>query len=158
MANVLTVKHDKCTSCRLCELACSEKHYGAYQPSRSCIQVAIHQEKALYLPKVCLQCDDSPCVLACPNDAIARNNKTNALQIDGDKCDQCGICQAACPHEAIHSWDDQVHICDLCNGDPQCVRSCTEGALQFVPESDETQALLEVAEDCLIQMKKEVGK
>jgi len=42
-----------------------------------------------------------------------------------------------CPFGAIRYDSDrkQVIKCEFCDGDPQCVRFCPTGALQFLPKS-----------------------
>jgi Fe-S-cluster-containing hydrogenase component 2 len=49
------------------------------------------------------------------------------------------MCIGICPFGAV-SWDadhDCVVKCDLCDGDPECVRHCLYGAIYWV-EADET--------------------
>jgi Fe-S-cluster-containing hydrogenase component 2 len=45
------------------------------------------------------------------------------------------MCVTACPFGGmgIDIVARQVIKCDLCDGDPTCVRFCDPGALQFVP-------------------------
>ncbi|MBU0637874.1 MAG: 4Fe-4S dicluster domain-containing protein [Planctomycetes bacterium] len=131
MAQVLVIDHEKCTSCRLCELACSERYGGAYQPSRAHIHVAIYPEDALYLPMVCMQCDDAPCIPACPSGALRRDSATNAVVVVAERCVGCRMCALACPFGAINYWDGKAHKCDLCGGEPECVRYCAPGALRY---------------------------
>lgn len=131
MSKVLIVEPDKCTSCRLCELACSEQAVGAFQPSRAHIQVAIHADEAFYFPSVCIQCADAACVEACPTEALVRDPNTGAVVVVAEKCDACGDCVDACPYGAIRCVDELARKCDLCGGDPQCVQYCTAGALRY---------------------------
>ena len=131
MAKVLTIDHEKCTSCRLCELVCSERHGGSYRPSLSRVRVAIYAEKAVYLPMTCVQCEAAPCVEACPTEALVRDADTNAVLVVEEECTGCAECESACPFGAIHFWDEKAHICDLCGGDPECVRFCAPHALRY---------------------------
>jgi carbon-monoxide dehydrogenase iron sulfur subunit len=136
MTNTLIVDPDKCTSCRLCELVCSERRLGAYRPSRTGIRVAIDADQAFYFPMVCIQCEDAPCIDACPVHALVRDPGTNAVVVVAEKCDACGLCEPACPYGAIRCLDGQALKCDLCGGDPECVRFCAPGALRYEsPES-----------------------
>ena len=57
MAETLVIHPERCTACRACELACSMKHRGEFNPSRSRIQVNVFLEDALYIPTACTQCD-----------------------------------------------------------------------------------------------------
>ncbi len=61
--------------------------------------------------------------------------------MDKDKCTACGECFKACPGNVprIPRGKKYVVICDLCEGDPECVKVCTEagyGALQIVTMGD----------------------
>ena len=52
MSRMIRVEPDKCTTCRLCELVCAERHEGIYRPSHAHIQVRIHTDDAFYFPMV----------------------------------------------------------------------------------------------------------
>jgi len=131
MPAILVVDPEKCTSCRLCELACSQHSGGVFRPSRARIRIAIRSEEAFYFPMICLQCDDAPCMLACSVDALVRDPTTNAVVLIEERCNECGICGAACSYGAIDFVEDKPRKCDLCGGDPECVRFCAAGALRF---------------------------
>jgi hypothetical protein len=47
MAKTLVIHPERCTACRACELACSMKHHGEFNPSRSRIQVNVFLDDAL---------------------------------------------------------------------------------------------------------------
>lgn len=64
MAETLVIHPERCTACRACELACSMKHRGEFNPSRSRIQVNVFLEDALCIPTACTQCDVGPGVNA----------------------------------------------------------------------------------------------
>jgi Fe-S-cluster-containing dehydrogenase component len=69
-------------------------------------------------------------VASCPVDALSVSKKTAAVLVDAEKCIACGKCIVACPGRIphLHPKDKRVVICDLCNGDPQCVKVCREGS------------------------------
>lgn len=82
---------------------------------------------------VCRQCGKPPCKAACDRDAIVYN-KFHVLTIDHEKCDNCGVCIAACPFDALRlSPANTPLMCDLCTNqgaiDPQCVKACVVDAL-----------------------------
>jgi carbon-monoxide dehydrogenase iron sulfur subunit len=157
MFKTLLVEPDKCTTCRLCELACAERHEGTYRPSRAHVQVTIHTDDAFYFPRVCLQCDDAPCIEACPNDALVRDPETNAVLVVAEKCNACGDCEPACPYGAIRLWDELAHKCDLCGGDPECVRFCATGALRYESQESWPQAERQAYADRLEELAQEVN-
>jgi len=39
MSKVLMIDYEKCTGCRICEMACSAKHEGAINPFQSRIKI-----------------------------------------------------------------------------------------------------------------------
>ncbi len=57
-----------------------------------------------YLPVQCMQCDDPPCVKACPVEATWME-PDGIVVIDYDWCIGCRYCMAACPYWARHfNW------------------------------------------------------
>jgi Fe-S-cluster-containing hydrogenase component 2 len=62
------------------------------------------------------------------------------MEVDEKLCVGCRMCTMACPFGLIVIGLNQKAIkCDLCGGDPECVKACTYGALEFT--ADETRAL-----------------
>jgi Fe-S-cluster-containing hydrogenase component 2 len=83
----------------------------------------------LEFPHFCVQCEDYPCVESCPVHALSVSKKTGAVLVNCKTCTACGKCIVACPGRIPHMHPKEKHIviCDLCNGDPQCVKVCREG-------------------------------
>ncbi len=137
MDMILAVDHVKCTGCRLCEQVCSVKHTGANSPTRSRIHVIKWPLEGFELPMLCQQCEEAPCIAVCPRDALSRDTMLERVALDYDLCIGCKMCVMACPFGGmgIDSQSRQVIKCDLCDGEPTCVRFCEPGALQFLPAS-----------------------
>ena len=134
MAKALYIDYQKCTGCRLCELVCAVKHDGISNPTRSRIKVMKWEAEGLYVPMSCQQCQDAPCLNVCPVKAISMDEKMARVMVDYDVCIGCRSCVAVCPFGAMsfNMTDRQVFKCDLCDGEPQCVRFCDRKAVDFV--------------------------
>jgi carbon-monoxide dehydrogenase iron sulfur subunit len=134
MAKVLMINYEKCTGCRQCELVCSVSHEGVSNPSRSRINVIKWESEGLYIPMTCQQCEDAPCMAICPVKALSRDQALDYVKVDYDVCIGCRSCVAVCPFGAA-AFDvigKKIIKCDLCEGDPQCVRFCDVKAIEYV--------------------------
>ena len=149
MTKTLIVNPAECTGCGACELACSMRNVGEFNPSRSRIQIISLEPDFFRLPVVCVQCYKPPCAEICPTEAIARDEATGIVRVSKEKCDGCRMCEEACPFGVIFfSEQEQKAVkCELCDGDPQCVLFCATKALEFrEPEAktaDKRRALAE---------------
>ncbi|MEM2003887.1 MAG: 4Fe-4S dicluster domain-containing protein [Nitrososphaerota archaeon] len=131
----------KCSGCRLCEIVCSLHHEGRIWPEASRVRVFMLVPGVEY-PHLCAQCHDHPCMDACPTGAITVNDETGAINVNRDMCTGCASCVDACPGRIphLHPTLNYALICDLCGGDPECAKICTEGgwnALRVVPHTDD---------------------
>lgn len=138
MAKVLYIDHEKCTGCRLCELVCAVSHDGVSNPTRSRIRVLKWEAEGLYIPMTCQQCQDAPCLNVCPVKAISQDEEQGRVSVDYDTCIGCRSCVSVCPFGAMsfNATDRRVLKCDICDGDPQCVRFCDVKAVEFVEAND----------------------
>ena len=118
----------KCSGCRKCEIACSLHHESRIWPEASRVRVFMLVPGAEF-PHLCTQCEEYPCVEACPFKALYVNKETSAVKVNVEKCTGCGVCIDACPGKIphVHPLTKKVLICDLCDGEPQCARVCQEG-------------------------------
>jgi len=134
MQQLLFVDPEKCTGCRKCETACALHHEKTINPTLARIHVAKWENSGLYLPIVCLHCESPVCETICPVKAISRDQKTGAVVIDSDTCVGCRLCAIYCPFAGsrINAKTGKAVKCDLCDGDPTCVKFCETEALQYV--------------------------
>jgi len=130
----------QCTGCRMCDLVCSFFHYKIFNPSLSRIKVITNESELIDFPVTCRHCTDPTCQSVCPTQAISRNNQQGVNQIDKELCVGCGECVSACPFGAIFiPLGEKVPIsCDLCGGEPQCVKYCPREVLIYTSDEEDT--------------------
>jgi len=70
----------------------------------------------------------------CPVKAIYRDEDLSRVMVDHNKCIGCRSCVTVCPFGAMNFnvIDRKNFKCDLCDGDPQCVRFCDMKAVDYV--------------------------
>ena len=152
----LVVRPEKCTGCRTCELMCSFGHYQQFNPRLANISILEYENPAVAVPVVCQQCEEASCMKVCPVRAISRSEQ-GVVEIDYARCIVCKLCKSACPmgNMSYSSRLKRVFKCDLCGGDPKCVKFCPNGALT-VEDDDATDARKKATADrILASMAKE---
>lgn len=133
------IANQSCMGCRLCEVACSQAKEQKIQPSIARVQVPQYFP-GIEFPVLCYQCgDEAKCIEACPVQALAldTSKKLNTIKIDTTKClrtakgGDCTLCADKCPGSAVtfHPTSKAPLICDLCGGDPACVKACYQATL-----------------------------
>jgi len=129
---IITVDPEKCTGCRLCELACSLKNTGEFNPARARIQV-IGFDEMFTLSVMCFQCEKPYCAEVCPASAIIRDEVSGIVRVLKERCTGCKICTLACPfgNVVVDSQEKVAVKCELCDGEPECVLFCPTRALEF---------------------------
>jgi carbon-monoxide dehydrogenase iron sulfur subunit len=129
---IITVNPDKCTGCRLCELACSLKNTDEFNPARARIRV-IGFDELFCLPVSCFHCEKPYCAQVCPNSALTKDEVTGIVRVSREKCAGCKTCTLACPFgNIVFSSEEKVAVkCELCDGEPECVAICPTRALEY---------------------------
>jgi tetrathionate reductase subunit B len=94
--------------------------------------------KAFFVPKLCNQCDNPPCVQVCPVGATFQTGDGVVL-VDRSWCIGCGYCIMACPYGVrfFHPVYKVAEKCTFCyhrisKGETTaCVQACPFGARQI---------------------------
>jgi Fe-S-cluster-containing hydrogenase component 2 len=126
------IQKEKCNGCRICELRCSFEHELTFSSALSRIYIQRKEMEGIAIPKTCIIC--GKCIETCPENVISKSEKTGAISIDEENCTSCGECVTACPYDVmkIHPLTNKAMTCDLCNGNPQCVKYCPEDVLHYM--------------------------
>jgi Fe-S-cluster-containing hydrogenase component 2 len=72
---------------------------------------------------------------SCPAGAIQRDEKTGVVHVIHSKCTACEWCTKTCPIKGaikIVSILGKAFKCDVCGGDPACVKHCPTGAIKLI--------------------------
>ncbi len=109
--------------------------------------------QAFFVPKLCNQCDNPPCVQVCPVGATYQANDGVVL-VDRKWCIGCGYCIMGCPY-GVRFFHPVTRVADKCNFcyhritkglDTACAQACPFGARQVGnlrdPDDPITRSLL----------------
>jgi Fe-S-cluster-containing dehydrogenase component len=124
-ARVFMAIEELCTGCGICQMVCSLSKTGRVNPHLARIGVAHSERDLSYSPVICRHCKNPPCKLACPVPGAMTWGANGVVVINDESCIGCLACVEACPFAAIQVGPDREMLkCDLCDGDPRCVRYC----------------------------------
>ena len=136
-----------CTGCRMCEMACSVAKTGKFSSRSSRVWIETDGRIGKDLPHVCRQnvkacrAPGSPlprCMAACPllrepDPPISWDETSGVVQLRPRRsCPECLACAEACRFGAIRidPAEGRLVKCDLCGGDPECVKVCVTEAIR----------------------------
>jgi anaerobic carbon-monoxide dehydrogenase iron sulfur subunit len=118
----------KCTGCKICQLACSAKHEGVFNPKKAHLKIIdgikkTGRQKELLSCTLCLSC-----VKSCPVEAIQYGDLH--LTVSRNLCIGCGQCVDACSQGLIYLNANQIAaVPDFCRGNPVCIDWCPHNAI-----------------------------
>ena len=98
----MVIDADKCIGCRGCVVACKAQH--GTPPNiffGDLMQLEVGRGRTtrrVWLPKLCMHCEDPLCIKACPTGA-SQQRDDGIVWVDQDKCMGCRACIEACPYE-----------------------------------------------------------
>ena len=108
---VMVIDLAKCDGCRDCTTACNKMHYvPPYQEWIKVFEVQDNPAAGKYwVARPCMQCDNPPCVRACPVGATFKRTDGIVMQ-DHERCIGCRNCMAQCPYSArFFNWGEPPH-------------------------------------------------
>ncbi|HEV2359666.1 MAG TPA: 4Fe-4S dicluster domain-containing protein [bacterium] len=134
------IDHTRCIGCHACTTACKSENDVPLSVTRTYVKhvdVGVFPDvRRAFQVTRCNQCEDAPCVTACPTSAMYR--RTDGI-VDFDKniCIGCKACIAACPYDAIfiNPDDHSAEKCNFCAHrldiglEPACVVVCPTEAI-----------------------------
>ena len=134
------IDHTRCIGCHACTTACKSENEVPLSVTRTYVKHvdvgAFPLARRVFQVTRCNQCDDAPCVTACPTAAMyARSD--GIVDFDKSICIGCKACIAACPYDAIFINPDD-HAAEKCNFcahridvglEPACVVVCPTEAI-----------------------------
>lgn len=133
----------RCIGCHACSVACKAEFdvpLGVYRSWVEYIEKGTFPDvRRSFLPRLCNQCSNPPCVDVCPTGATWQRKEDGIVEIDPDICIGCKYCILACPYNArfANPVTGVAEKCDFClhrvsNGlEPACVETCIGRARIF---------------------------
>lgn len=136
----LLVDLRRCTGCHACSVACKTEHNVPLGHFRTRVRYLQQPKQNVmhFLPLLCVQCEDAPCLKACPTSALEKR-PDGVITVNEEKC--CGnkACISACPYGAmfLNPNTQKASKCDLCSDrtdlgmEPACVDVCPTNTLVY---------------------------
>lgn len=143
-----------CVGCQACMAACSAENQTPFWSEKFRTHVEDKEQgsfpdvRRVQLPRLCMHCENTPCLSACPTGAT-HMNKDGIVLVNNDRCIGCYACCIACPYDARYPYDRKdvekehelygkevahktphVDKCTFCvqrlveNLEPACVATC----------------------------------
>ena len=153
----------KCIGCQACTVSCSVENQPPIGQFRTTVlQYEVDRPGSapamVSLPRLCIHCEEPPCVPVCPVQATFQREDGIVL-VDNERCVGCGYCVQACPYDArfINHETQTADKCTFCEHRleagllPACVESCVGGARKIGdlnnPDSEVATLLRENRDD-----------
>ena len=116
----IKIDSQKCSGCHLCEMVCSLFHSGAIHIGKSAIRIQKDDlDMSLNTPLLCRQCKEMKCLDG--EEGVSTQERKKFIWSHKRA--------KRCPFDALTILSENAYHCDLCLGNPQCIKVCTPGAL-----------------------------
>jgi Fe-S-cluster-containing dehydrogenase component/formate-dependent nitrite reductase membrane component NrfD len=134
------IDHTRCIGCHACSTACKSENQVPLGVNRTYVKYAdvgvFPNVRRAFQVTRCNQCEDPPCVEACPTAAMYQRGD-GIVDFDKSVCIGCKACIAACPYDAIfiNPEDHSAEKCNFCAHrldiglEPACVIVCPVEAI-----------------------------
>lgn len=135
---IITFDQSKCDNCGACQIMCSLEKKGRFVPKESRIRIETAGGLEAMRAVVCQHCAEPVCLTACMRGIIDKDPITGKVTRRSEDCFRCAACQVMCPvGAAVLDHDINAFVtCDLCGGDPSCVKVCMTHALMYEDVTD----------------------
>ncbi len=114
----MVISQNLCIDCERCVAACNETNkvpsYGYRTTILEKTAPNAVGRQTEFIPMLCMQCNDPPCVRACPTLASYKDPNNGIVRIEDKKCIGCKACMIACPYNARY-FNEEKHAIDKCN-------------------------------------------
>ena len=101
MKSLIIVNPADCIGCRTCEVACVVAHPSEQELNADVFlpRLKVQRLDSISAPVMCHQCENAPCVGACPVGALTMGEQV--VQTNSARCIGCQSCVSACPFGMI---------------------------------------------------------
>src|SRR6266496_689794 len=113
------IDQTRCIGCHACTTACKSENEVPLSVTRTYVKSVdvgvFPQARRAFQVTRCNQCEDAPCVAACPTGAMF-TRPDGIVDFDKGACIGCKACMAACPYDAIfiNPEDHSAEKCNFC--------------------------------------------
>ena len=145
-----------CIGCHACSVACKAEFdvpLGVFRDTVKYVEEGSYPKATRhFLPILCNQCEDAPCLKACPTGAVIRLEHGEVVINKGD-CNVNRFCMAAYPYGAIYIDPEEnvAQKCTFCEHrtaqglQPACVDACPTQCRIFGDLDDPQSAIAQKA-------------
>ncbi|HAC07118.1 MAG TPA: 4Fe-4S ferredoxin [Gemmatimonadetes bacterium] len=149
------IDNTRCIGCHACTTACKSENEVPLSVTRTYVKYVdtglFPQARRSFQVTRCNQCEDAPCVAACPTAAMYKR-PDGIVDFDKSICIGCKACIAACPYDAIfiNPEDKSAEKCNFCAHrldvglEPACVVVCPTQAILVGDMHDPLSAVSQI--------------
>lgn len=146
----MLIRVDRCIDCERCAEACRTTNqvpsYGYRTRVMERELPSATGQKREFIDVLCNQCNNPPCVTACPTKATYKDKTNGIVMMQYDKCIGCKTCMVGCPYNARY-FNNEKKAVDKCNfcydtrlakglATTACAEACPAGCRVFGDLSD----------------------